>query len=117
MGDFAAMTLRHTLVVVEQNEQTVSDHLMGYNDPAARGILGLMSARVPPKLSSDFDCCAVYSPRTVLVALGRTLNPVCLEQPGHYIPEPGRRLMGQTPSQPNPTIRTDGPPCSMTWNR
>ena len=26
---------------------------------------------VPPKLSSDFDCCAVFSPRTVLEVLGQ----------------------------------------------
>ena len=40
--------------------------LMGYNDPAARGILGLMSARVPPKLSEDCRLRSSRSPRTVL---------------------------------------------------
>ena len=38
---------------------------MGYNDPAARGILGLMYARVPPKLSEDCRLHSSRSPRTV----------------------------------------------------
>ena len=37
--------------------------------------MGSMSGLVPPKLSSDLDCFAVYGPRIVLVALGWTLNP------------------------------------------
>ena len=54
--------------------------ILVYNHPAARGILGLRSARVPPKLSKDCRLRSSRSPRTVLVARGRTLNPVCREQ-------------------------------------
>ena len=32
---------------------------------------GKNAVLVPPKLSSELDCCAVYVPRTVLEALGR----------------------------------------------
>ena len=53
---------------------------MVYNHPVSRGIMGLMSGRVPPKLSEDCRLRSSRSPRTVLVALGRTLNPVCREQ-------------------------------------
>ena len=48
--------------------------LLGYNDPAARGILGLMSARVPPKLSEDCRLRSSRSPRTVLEARGLHLS-------------------------------------------
>ena len=74
------MIFCHSIVITCARRQIARLLRMGYNDPAARGMLGLMSARVTPKLSEDCRLRNSRSPRTVLVARGRTLNPVCREQ-------------------------------------
>ena len=67
------ITVQYTVIM--SYNATVLRVTLVYNHPAARGIMGLMYGRVPPKLSKDRRLRSSQGPRTVLVARGRTFNP------------------------------------------
>ena len=59
--------------------------LMRYNNPAARGILGKMSAPSDSKnCPRTVDCAAVEVRGQFLESRGRTFFPVCRVLPGYY---------------------------------
>ena len=59
---------------------------MRYNNPAARGILGKMSAPSDSKnCPRTVDCAAVEVRGQFLESRGRTFFPVCRVLPGYYI--------------------------------
>ena len=59
--------------------------IMRYNNPAARGILGKMSAPSDSKnCPRTVDCAAVEVRGQFLESRGRTFFPVCRVLPGYY---------------------------------
>ena len=77
--------------------------IVGYNDPAARGILGLMSARVPPKLSEDCRLRRCSLLGVQICYTNPTTNPSALVYP-------------KRPCIGLPSISSDAPFCQKVKN-